>query len=94
MTLPDAIGWTATAVFTASYFASGQARLRRVQMLGASLWLGYGVVTQAAPVIGSNILVLSAAFWAEYRLRRERRVGGEPPEGLHRASGDLDAEAA
>ncbi len=87
MTVPDAIGWTATAVFTASYFAAGQARLRRVQMAGATLWLTYGLVMQAPPVIGSNILVLSAAFWAEYRARKPRpsgavaSVGPLPSEG-------------
>jgi hypothetical protein len=73
MTTPDAIGWAATAVFTASYLTREQARLRRVQMAGATLWLTYGLVLQAPPVIGSNILVLSAACWAEYRHRRDRR---------------------
>jgi hypothetical protein len=72
MNTPDAIGWTATAVFTASYFASGHARLRRIQMGGASLWLAYGLFMQAPPVIGSNILVLGAACWAEYRDYRQR----------------------
>ena len=81
MTFPDAIGWTATAVFTASYFATGQTRLRRVQMAGASLWLAYGLVMQAPPVIGSNILVLSAAFWAEHRARRPRDPGEASHDG-------------
>ncbi len=44
-------------------------------MAGASLWLTYGLVTQAPPVIGSNILVLSAACWAEYRHRRSVPAG-------------------
>lgn len=73
MSAADAIGWTATAVFTASYFANGHTRLRRIQMAGASLWLTYGLVMQAAPVIGANVLVLSAACWAEYRERHARR---------------------
>ena len=73
MTLADSIGWTATAVFTASYLTKEHATLRRVQMAGASLWLTYGLVMQAPPVIGSNILVLSAACWAEYRQRRSMR---------------------
>ncbi|BCS33320.1 hypothetical protein TBR22_A25470 [Luteitalea sp. TBR-22] len=74
MSTPDAIGWAATAVFTASYLTRGQERLRRVQMAGATLWLTYGLVIEAPPVIGSNILVLSAACWAEYRQRREARA--------------------
>jgi hypothetical protein len=83
MTVADSIGWTATAVFTASYLTSGQATLRRVQMAGASLWLTYGLVTQAPPVIGSNILVLSAACWAEFRHRRSgpaRRSSSAPTQ--------------
>ena len=74
MSVGDTIGWTATAVFTASYLTNGPAKLRRVQMVGASLWLTYGLVTQAPPVIGSNILVLTAACWAEYRHRRSVEV--------------------
>lgn len=70
MSVADTIGWTATAVFTASYLTNGPTMLRRVQMVGASLWLTYGLVMQAPPVIGSNILVLTAACWAEYRHRR------------------------
>lgn len=93
MSVPDAIGWTATAVFTASYFASGQTRLRRIQMGGAALWLTYGLVTQAPPVIGSNILVLGAAFWNEYRQRRDvRAAAAPPPERV--ALPDVEPEAA
>lgn len=91
MTLGDTIGWTATAVFTASYFTSGPATLRRVQMAGASLWLTYGLAMQAPPVIGSNILVLGAACWAEYRHRRNGAVRSAPPEA---ASASTQAEAA
>ena len=92
MTLGDSIGWTATAVFTASYLTSGQATLRRVQMAGASLWLTYGLVTEAPPVIGSNILVLSAACWAEYRHRRSLPVAQPGPATNTRPG--VQAEAA
>ena len=93
MTLPDTIGWTATAVFTVSYLTRGQSTLRRVQMAGASLWLTYGLVTQAAPVIGSNILVLGAAFWAEHRHRRDRRTSLPSMQRTDRGM-SADAEAA
>ena len=33
-------------------------------MVGAVLWIGYGVVMQAAPVITAHVLVLGAAAWA------------------------------
>jgi hypothetical protein len=70
MTVPDAIGWIATSVFTASYLTTRPASLRRVQMAGASLWFGYGVATRATPVMVANLLVLGAACWAEVRERR------------------------
>jgi hypothetical protein len=91
MTLGDTIGWTATAVFTASYLTREHSTLRRVQMAGASLWLAYGLVVQAPPVVGSNILVLSAACWAEYRHRRTREAA--PPSPASAQTG-VRAEAA
>jgi hypothetical protein len=91
MTLGDTIGWTATAVFTASYLSRNHSTLRRVQMAGASLWLAYGLVMQAPPVIGSNILVLSAACWAEYRHRRSLDVRTPSTAGTAAAA---HAEAA
>jgi hypothetical protein len=94
MSLPDAIGWTATAVFTASYFTAGQSRLRRVQMAGATLWLTYGLVTRAAPVIGANALVLGAAFWAEYRAYRQRQPARSPQPAPSAAVPSIEVEAA
>lgn len=87
MTLADGLGWTATAVFTASYLTREHATLRRVQMAGASLWLTYGLVIQAPPVAFSNVLVLSAACWAEYRQLRASRVTA-PSADTAAAEGD------
>lgn len=92
MSVADTIGWTATAVFTASYLTNGPARLRRVQMVGASLWLTYGLVMQAPPVIGSNILVLTAACWAEYRHRQS--LATARPAALDARQPEARVEAA
>lgn len=61
------LGWTATAVFVGSYFFSRPSLLRAVQMLGAVLWVTYGVLIGASPVIVANILVFSAAAWTTFR---------------------------
>jgi len=37
--------------------------LRRVQMAGAAIWIVYGVLIKAPPVIAANVLVLLAAAW-------------------------------
>ena len=64
------LGWIATAVFTASYLCKDTVSLRRVQMLGAMLWVVYGVLLQARPVMAANLLVLGAAAAASWRERR------------------------
>jgi uncharacterized protein with PQ loop repeat len=48
--------------------------LRRVQSLGALLWVVYGTLIHALPVIGANILVASIAIWSSFGRARQ-----EPP---------------
>ncbi len=61
------LGWAATAVFVGSYFFSRPSLLRTVQMVGAVLWVTYGVLIGASPVIVANILVFSAAAFTALR---------------------------
>jgi hypothetical protein len=58
------LGWTATAVFVGSYFCANPAALKRVQMVGALMWVTYGVLIGASPVVVANLLVFGAAAWA------------------------------
>jgi len=67
----DWLGWIATAVFVASYFFSRPAALRVAQMLGALLWMCYGLLIGALPVVTANLLVFAAAAWTAVRARRE-----------------------
>jgi hypothetical protein len=57
----DWIGWVATATFASSYFFKQPATLRRVQALAALLWIGYGVLIHAMPVIVANLVVAAVA---------------------------------
>lgn len=63
----EGLGWAATCVFVASYFFAKPARLRGFQMLGALLWIAYGVLIGALPVIIANLLVFAAAAWTLLR---------------------------
>jgi hypothetical protein len=63
----DLLGWAATAVFVGSYFFASPTLLRGAQMFGASLWMGYGMLIGAAPVIVANALVFCAAAWTMFR---------------------------
>ncbi|MCX6610541.1 MAG: YgjV family protein [Acidobacteria bacterium] len=67
---PDWIGWVATATFTSSYFVRNPLQIRAIQAVAACLWLSYGVVIGATPVIIANILVVSAALFTMWRDRR------------------------
>lgn len=68
----DWLGWVATAVFVASYFCSRPATLRTVQMTGALIWVAYGALIAASPVIVANLLVFAAAAWTALRSTSSR----------------------
>jgi len=63
----ECLGWAATAVFVGSYFFKRPSHLRGAQMIGALLWLAYGLLIHASPVIFANILVFAAAAWTAFR---------------------------
>jgi uncharacterized integral membrane protein len=62
------VGWVATGVFAASYFCRRPERLRAVQACAALLWIGYGVIIKAPPVIAANLVV--AVLAAASAIRR------------------------
>jgi len=65
--MTDALGWVATALFVSSYFFKPPALLRAVQMTGAALWIVYGALIGAIPVVVANGLVFAAAAWTLLR---------------------------
>jgi hypothetical protein len=65
------LGWVATAVFVGSYFFTRATALRAVQMVGATLWIIYGFLIEATPVIAANALVFAAAAWTSFAAARK-----------------------
>ena len=63
------IGWIATAVFASSYLFKQPLALRRVQAGAALLWVIYGLIIHAFPVVVANLVV---AGMAAYSTRRGR----------------------
>jgi len=63
------VGWVATVVFAVSYFCRRPAAMRRVQALAAALWVVYGVVIKAPPVIVANLVVAALAIISSFRRR-------------------------
>jgi hypothetical protein len=70
----DVLGWAATAVFTTSYFFKDAAKLRWVQAVAALLWISYGLVIHAVPVIAANVIVAVAAAYSSLKMSRERAL--------------------
>jgi hypothetical protein len=71
--MSDWLGWVATGVFTSSYLFKRADSLRLVQMIAALMWIGYGVIVHANPVIVANLLVLGAAAAATWSARSSRQ---------------------
>ncbi|MGH8289797.1 MAG: hypothetical protein ACREV7_12355 [Steroidobacteraceae bacterium] len=79
MSVQDMVGWIATAVFVASYFFARPAMLRALQMLGAVLWMVFGVLIASKPVIACNVLVFAAAAWTLVHKRGPDRAASSAP---------------
>lgn len=61
---PDWIGWVATALFATSYFFKHPSALRKVQAGAALLWVVYGVIIHALPVVAANLVVAAVAVYS------------------------------
>ena len=59
----DYVGWAATGVFVASYFFTRAQAIKGVQMVGALIWVTYGLMIGASPVVVANLLVFTVAAW-------------------------------
>ena len=81
MSLLSAIGWIATAVFSTSYFFRNARTLRWIQAGAALLWVTYGVLLHAMPVIVANVIVAAAAGWSSVMESRQRTAKADEPQG-------------
>ncbi|HET9596744.1 MAG TPA: hypothetical protein VFP65_14240 [Anaeromyxobacteraceae bacterium] len=79
--LVEVLGWLATATVVGSYFFARPELLVRAQMVGAVMWIAYGALAGAKPVVVANLLVVAAAAWKARRAAAAQAVGGAPPAG-------------
>ena len=81
--LLEGIGWTATAVFAGSYFCKQPKTLRRLQALSALLWISYGLIIQAMPVVAANVTVAFLAIYTSSRQKKDYEINenNETTEG-------------
>lgn len=65
------LGWIATAAFGLSYFFKKPAHLRLIQAAAALLWIAYGLIIHAMPVVVANAIVALAALYSTVTGRRK-----------------------
>ena len=68
------IGWIATALFVSSYFFRRPEVLRSVQAVAALVWIGYGILIGAPPVIVANVVVAAVAGYSAWRQIRNLEI--------------------
>lgn len=70
----DVIGWIATAVFSCSYFCRRSTTLRWIQAGAALIWVAYGVLLHAMPVVAANVIVALAAAGSSFRAKNRAEI--------------------
>ena len=61
------VGWFATALFAGSYLFKEPRSLSIMQAVAALVWIVYGVILGAGPVVVCNVAVALMATFAAYR---------------------------
>jgi hypothetical protein len=74
------IGWIATAAFGVSYFAKTPKALRLVQACAALLWIAYGFIIHAMPVVVANAIVAGAAVYSSLAPPKAAAAQNPPPQ--------------
>jgi hypothetical protein len=73
------IGWVATAFFASSYFFKQPNALRKVQAGAALLWVIYGLIIHAFPVVVANLVVASVALYSSFGGATKPKFDSESP---------------
>lgn len=80
MSTTEIVGWAATATFVVSYLFKNPMTLRWVQAGAALIWMTYGILLEAAPIIVANVLVAAMSIGSIIMGRRKGAKGEAPAE--------------
>ena len=59
----DIVGWAATIFFIISFLINNMLWLRIINMVGAALWLTYGIIDTSYSIIFLNVIIVSIQFY-------------------------------
>ena len=57
------VGWAATIFIIISFLINNMLWLRIINMVGASLWLTYGIIDTSYSIIFLNVIIVSIQFY-------------------------------
>jgi hypothetical protein len=67
--MAELIGWFAMAIFALSYFVRRREHMLAIQIGAATVWIAYGALLGARPVVVANAIVACAALVSIWRTR-------------------------
>ena len=59
----DIVGWAATIFIIISFLINNMLWLRLINMVGAALWLTYGIIDTSYSIIFLNVIIVSIQFF-------------------------------
>ena len=57
------VGWAATIFIIISFLINNMLWLRIINMVGATLWLTYGIIDTSYSIIFLNVIIVSIQFY-------------------------------
>ena len=70
----EIVGWSATAFVIFSFLINNMLWLRTVNLVGAFLWLLYGIIDVSYSIIFLNVVIVSIQIFKIIGLLQKRKV--------------------
>lgn len=70
----ELVGWVATFVVIGSFLVNDMIKLRSINLVGATLWLIYGIIASSYSIIFLNIVVMSIQIFKINQLIKNKKL--------------------
>ena len=68
----EIVGWIATFVVIGSFLVNDMLKLRSINLMGATLWLIYGIIASSYSIIFLNVVVMSIQIFRRNQLLKNK----------------------
>ena len=74
MSTLELVGWVATFVVIGSFLVNDMIKLRSINLVGATLWLIYGIIASSYSIIFLNVVVMSIQIFKIKQLIKNKKL--------------------